>query len=157
MFVCLGNICRSPTAQAVFAARAAYAGLDVTVDSAGTGGWHEGQPPDIRTQEHGRQRGYVFTNMRARAFTDEDFTWFDYILAMDEKNLDVLKSRRPDDYNGHIGLLMDFARDLDVKEVPDPYYSGASGFVRVLDLIETACSGLIAHIKAQSAKPSQVS
>ncbi len=154
LFVCLGNICRSPTAQAVFSARAAYAGLDISVDSAGTSGWHTEKPPDSRAQKYGAKRGYLFSNIKARVLQDEDFEKFDYILAMDLKNLEVIRDRMPKDYQGHTGLFLDFAQDLDVKEVPDPYYSGAESFERVLDMIELACGGLISDIKTRSDLPS---
>ena len=149
LFVCLGNICRSPTAEAVLRMRAAYADLAVTVDSAGTSGWHGGQPPDSRAMEYGAQRGYSFKGMTARIFEPSDFDKFDYILAMDEKNLEVLEGMVSESFKGHLGLLLDFSNGFDVKEIPDPYYSGATGFERVLDLIEDACGGLIAHINAQ--------
>lgn len=148
LFICLGNICRSPTAEAVFRQRAAYAGLDTMADSAGTSGWHKGQPPDSRAIEHGLRRGYRFEGQTARQFENLDYGRFDYILAMDEKNLAVLRANMPDTFSGVIGLLLDFDQQNDVREVPDPYYSGPDGFERVLDLIEGGVDGLIKHIKA---------
>lgn len=99
--------------------------------------------------EHGVKRGYRFDGQAARHFETLDFGRFDYILAMDEANLQVLKDRAPENFNAHLGLLLDFAPDQEVREVPDPYYSGAHGFERVLDLIEAGCTGLITHIKSR--------
>ena len=146
LFVCLGNICRSPTAEAVFRVRAADAGLDVVIDSAGTGAWHAGEPPDTRAQAAGHARGYSFAGQSARAVVDSDFQEFDLILAMDAKNLKNLMRRAPETAQSKIRLFMDFAPQLSVREVPDPYYGGADGFDQVLDLIETASDGLIAHL-----------
>ena len=146
LFVCLGNICRSPTAEAVFRACAARSGLEVEIDSAGTGAWHAGEPPDERAQAAGHNRGYSFDGQTARAVTDADFLDFDLILAMDAKNLKNLQSRAPDAARSNIHLFLDFAPHLSIREVPDPYYGGADGFDHVLDLIEAASDGLIAHL-----------
>ena len=149
LFVCLGNICRSPTAQAVFSRMAVEAGLtDIDIDSAGTGAWHTGEPPDIRSREAGMARGYDFTGQSARAVESLDFARFDYILAMDRKNLRALEDMTPKNWRGHLGLFLDFAGEENA-DVPDPYYGGPDGFENVLDLIERASGGLIAHIKAQ--------
>lgn len=150
LFVCLGNICRSPTAEAVLKASASYAGLDLTIDSASTSGWHTGQPPDARAVEHGKQRGYRFDGQRSSYLEDADFTRFDYIIAMDEANLQAIHERAPDGASCEIALLLDYAPDQDVREVPDPYYSGSHGFERVLDLIELGCTGLLTRIKSKT-------
>ncbi len=151
LFVCLGNICRSPTAEGVFRARAAQAGLAVEVDSAGVAGWHEGDPPDPRAIEHAALRGYDITAQRARAVTPEDFTTFDRILAMDASNLDKLAPLRPAWVRGAAQpeLMMNYAPDLGVREVPDPYYGGVDGFELVLDLLEAASDGLIAELQSE--------
>lgn len=148
LFVCLGNICRSPTAEAVFRTRAAAAGLDVAIDSAGTGAWHVGAMPDERAQAAGRARGYDLTSIRARQVVEDDYKMFDLVLAMDHDNLATLKSRAPKDRHGRIRLFLDFAPEARLNAVPDPYYGGDDGFEEVLDLIETASDGLVAHLKA---------
>jgi protein-tyrosine phosphatase len=148
LFVCLGNICRSPTAEAVFRERAARAGLGdrVLVDSAGTGGWHVGHPPDRRAIAHAARRGYDLAPLRARQVTREDFRRFGWILAMDEDNLRDLAAMRPDAFGGHLGLMLDVAPSLGVREVPDPYYGGGEGFERVLDLLEEASERLLERV-----------
>lgn len=147
LFVCLGNICRSPTAEGVFRQRLQQAGLgDCLVDSAGTAGWHEGKSPDARTCLAARRRGYELESLRARQFRVEDFQRFDLILAMDRSNLAHLTSLRPRECRAQIDLLL--ARyDLDPAEVPDPYYGGKQGFEQVLDLIEQACDGLLEEVR----------
>jgi protein-tyrosine phosphatase len=150
LFVCLGNICRSPTAQAVFAARAKSAALDLIVESAGTGAWHEGEPPDPRSIEAGRGRGYSFTGQTARKVEPLDFARFDYILAMDGQNLRELEALCPQSYGGHLGLFLDFAGKAGA-DVPDPYYGGERGFETVLDLIERASDGLLKTLKTNAA------
>ena len=152
LFVCLGNICRSPTAEGVFRARAARAGLAdrLEIDSAGTGDWHVGQPPDRRAIAAAATRGYDLASLRARQVAADDFHRFDWILAMDRANLRELAALRPRAYAGHVGLFLDVAPELDVREVPDPYYGGADGFERVLDLIETASDALIERVTAGS-------
>lgn len=132
--VCLGNICRSPTAEAVLRHKLAAAGLDghVEVDSAGTGGWHVGEPPDPRSQHHAARRGYDLSPLRARRVAEEDFHRFDLILAMDHDNLADLQRLAPD------GLRRAELRLFAEIEVPDPYLSGPAGFERVLDLVEAA-------------------
>lgn len=148
LFVCLGNICRSPTAEAVFRERAARAGLGdrILVDSAGTGSWHVGHPPDRRAIAHAARRGYDLSPLRARQVTREDFRRFGWILAMDEDNLRDVAALRPDAFAGHLGLVLDFAPSLGVRKVPDPYYGGVDGFERVLDLLEEASEGLLAEV-----------
>jgi len=120
----------------------------LTIDSAGTGDWHEGDPPDRRSSEHAKRRGYDLSRLRARQVTRADFTRFGWILAMDRRNLRELAMLKPDDYRGNLGLLLDFAPHLGVREVPDPYYGDANGFEGVLDLVEPACAALLAHIRA---------
>lgn len=150
LFVCLGNICRSPTAEAVFKHKAAEAGLNLHIDSAGTHGYHIGSPPDKRSQAAGVERGYSFKGLKCRRVDESDFEKFDYILAMDNSNLSNLHGMSPAQYHDKIKLFLDYANEED-KEVPDPYYGGKRGFELVLDLIEAASDGLIAHIKVHSA------
>lgn len=152
LFVCLGNICRSPTAEGVFRARAARAGLadHLEIDSAGTGDWHVGHPPDRRAIAAAASRGYDLAGLRARQVATSDFHRFGWILAMDHANLRDLAALRPRAFEGHLGLFLDVAPELDVREVPDPYYGGADGFERVLDLIETASDALIERVTAGS-------
>ncbi len=149
LFVCLGNICRSPTAEAVFRHKAKDAGLDVFIDSAGTGAWHQGETPDPRAMAAGKSRGYDFAGQTARAVQDIDFEDFDYILAMDRKNLTHLMDRAPKSSQARLRLFLDFSQQ-NMDEVPDPYYGGANGFEHVLDLIEDASEGLIKHLKQKS-------
>lgn len=148
LFVCLGNICRSPTAHGVFEARVAGRGLQsrIAVDSCGTGDWHIGHPPDRRARAEAARRGYDLEHLRARQVAVADFGRFDYILAMDHSNLRDLEAMRPADFAGHLGLFLDFAPQADVREVPDPYYGEDDGFSRVLDLIEAASDGLLEEI-----------
>lgn len=147
LFVCLGNICRSPTAEGVFRLRLQQAGVEhCLVDSAGTAGWHEGKAPDSRTCRAARTRGYELGTLRARQFRVEDFQRFDLILAMDRSNLAYLLSLRPRECRAQLDLLL--ARyGLEIDEVPDPYYGGEQGFEQVLDLIERACDGLLAEVR----------
>ena len=154
LFVCMGNICRSPTAEAVFREQAKRAGLlgQLLIESAGIGDWHAGQPPDKRAITHARRRGYDLDALRARQVRREDFARFDYILAMDLRNLRDLKALAPPDHKGHLGLLLDFAPRLGLREVPDPYFGGADGFETVLELTERACEALLAHLREQHAQ-----
>lgn len=145
LFVCLGNICRSPTAEAVMRQRAA--GMDVHIESAGTGAWHVGNRPDPRSMEVGRARGYSFAGQSARAVSAADFEHFDYILAMDAQNLQDLSARCPAQYAGKLDLFLNYSPAHKGQDVPDPYYGGAQGFDNVIDLIEAACDGLIAALR----------
>jgi len=152
LFVCLGNICRSPTAHGVLLGMLEEEGLSkqVSVDSAGTAGWHIGKSPDPRSQKAAQARGVDISGQRARQVSPEDFEIFDYILAMDRSNLEDLKALYAD--NGNKGtppklFLRAFGRSFDEHEVPDPYYGGEAGFRHVLDLVEDACDGLIADIR----------
>lgn len=146
LFVCLGNICRSPTAEAVFRHKAAEADLKVTIDSAGTHGYHIGSPPDKRSQAAGAARGYSFSGLKCRRVEHSDFEKFDYILAMDHSNLSNLQDMSDKQYHGKIQLMLEYANSA-YKEVPDPYYGGRKGFDLVLDLIEQASVGLVQHLK----------
>ena len=149
LFVCLGNICRSPSAEAVFRAIAAREAPELTleIDSAGTAGYHIGDPPDPRSQEAARRRGYDMTPLRARIVDGADFERFDLILAMDTNNLEVLRKRAPVACRERVRLFLEFAPDCGLDEVPDPYYGGPSGFEQVLDLVEEASRGLLIHLK----------
>ena len=148
LFVCLGNICRSPTAHAVFASRVAAQGLAdrIRVDSAGTGDWHVGESPDERSQQHALRRGYDLAPLRARQVSVRDFHEFDFVLAMDRSNLANLERMRPAEFKGELGLFLPYGGS-EVAEVPDPYYGGARGFETVLDLIEDAADGLLDHLR----------
>jgi len=148
LFVCLGNICRSPTAEGVFRKLVADRGLEhrIHVDSCGTTNWHRGKPPDPRSVAAARRCGYDLERLRARQLCWEDYYTFDYMLAMDEANLEVLRREAPLDYAGHTGLFLDFAPDLPEREVPDPYYGEGDGFLRVLELVEVASEGLLAEL-----------
>ena len=147
VFVCLGNICRSPMAEGVFAAQAALNGLgDVEIDSAGTGDWHIGSAPDERAIAAANNRGIDISGLRARQFMLEDFERFDIIAAMDGANVAKLRSIATPETAGKVRLFLDYARDLPVREVPDPYYGGAEGFESVLDLLEIGSLGLVDHI-----------
>lgn len=146
LFVCLGNICRSPTAEGVFRARTAAAGLRCTVDSAGTGAWHVGEAPDRRAQAEARKRGYDLSHQRARQAAPEDFRDFDLIFAMDRSNLANMNRLRPDSGGAKLSLFLDLLPDQPLREVPDPYYE--DGFDTVLDLIEDGCDALIKQFTA---------
>lgn len=147
LFVCLGNICRSPTAEAVFRKKADEQGFDLIIDSAGTGAWHAGEPPDARSIEAGEKAGYSFAGQSARQVEKNDFAKFDYILAMDRANLTSLEALKPQGYSGHLGLFLDFAKGQTLRNVPDPYYGGPDGFKQVIYLIEEASAGLIEQLK----------
>jgi protein-tyrosine phosphatase len=148
LLVCLGNICRSPTAEGVLRKMLADSGLDgrVQVDSAGTTGYHEGAPPDARALAAARARGFDLSSLRARRIVAEDFDRFDLILAMDEDNLADLREIAPDGARAQLGLLLDYAAGRRERAVPDPYYGGRNGFERVLDLVTEACAGLVAEL-----------
>lgn len=148
LFVCLGNICRSPTAEAVFKAKARQAGFACDVDSAGTGAWHAGETPDRRAQAVGEKRGYSFAGQKARKITHDDFSKFDYIAAMDASNLSDLHAICPDQHRQKLRLFLNFSNDHKNEDVPDPYYGGPDGFEHVVDLIEEASDGLIQALSA---------
>lgn len=147
LFVCMGNICRSPTAEGVFRHMVAEAdhGDAITIDSSGMAGWHAGKAPDSRSQAAARRRGIEIGDLRARQTNASDFHRFDYILGMDDENMADLAAICPAGREGRMHRMLDFAKDTSVREVPDPYY-GATGFDDVLDLIENASQGLLAHI-----------
>jgi protein-tyrosine phosphatase len=149
LFVCMGNICRSPTAEGVFRAAVVKAGLDgrIRAASAGLGDWHVGSPPDRRAVQAARRRGYDLATLRGRQVKAADFSRFGWILAMDDANMRALTAMRPPDFGGHLGLLLDFAPELGVREVPDPYYGAPDGFDRVLDLVEASTAGLLARLR----------
>ena len=149
LFVCLGNICRSPTAEGVFRALLESESLNgqVQVDSAGTGSWHIGGPPDRRAQAAARKRGIDLSGQRARQAKPADFKRFDYVIAMDRDNHHDLAGLCPPDEEHRLHLLMDFAPELGKRDVPDPYYGGGGGFEAVLDMIEAAARGLLADIR----------
>jgi protein-tyrosine phosphatase len=149
LFVCMGNICRSPTAQGVFGKLLDTEGLAelIEIDSAGTHAYHIGEPPDRRARETAVSRGIDLSGLRARRVEQEDFDYFDYVLAMDQDNYHSLSSICPPGREHKLMLLMDFAPDLRTREVPDPYYGGASGFERVLDMVEAAAEGLLADVR----------
>ncbi len=149
LFVCMGNICRSPTADAVFKHTVRKAGLEheIFVDSAGTHAYHIGEPPDRRTQNSALKRGYHMHDLRARRVAANDFSDFHYILAMDHENLALLQQRCPDQYNSKLELFMNYSKGLySNQEVADPYFGGDQGFELVLDMVEEASQGLLEHI-----------
>ncbi|MDO8789828.1 MAG: low molecular weight protein-tyrosine-phosphatase [Sulfuritalea sp.] len=145
LFVCTGNICRSPTAEGVARGLARKQGVEhlFEFDSAATHGYHVGDPPDPRTIAAALRRGYDLASLRARRVTDFDFIHFDYVLAMDREHLDLLQRACPRPHQKKLGLFLEFGERFKEDEVPDPYYGGAQGFEHVLDLIEDAATGLI--------------
>jgi len=147
LFVCLGNICRSPTAEGVFRDLVEREGLgdQIRIDSAGTHAYHIGEPPDGRAQAEAKRRGIDISGLRGRQAHTEDFRTFEYVLAMDRSNHQNLLSICPLDREGRLGMFLDFAPDVGRREVPDPYYEG--GFEHVYDMIEQAAQGLLADIR----------
>jgi protein-tyrosine phosphatase len=144
LFVCTGNICRSPTAAGVFAEFVRRAGLQdaIHVESAGTHDYHTGNPPDARAQKHASERGYDLSALRARQVRRRDFADFDHIVAMDRGHLEILERNCPPEHRGKLRML------IRGRDVPDPYYGGADGFERVLDLVEAGCLALLAEVRA---------
>ena len=157
LFVCMGNICRSPTAEGVFRHVVEEAGLSMQIetDSAGTSDYQKGDPPDKRAQQAAIRRGYNLSRLKARQVRPEDFLEFDHILVMDQKNMRDLKAIYPNGAQAQIALFLDYARSAQLKEVPDPYYGGASGFELVLDLVEDAARGFLQHLIDQNRKPAK--
>jgi protein-tyrosine phosphatase len=149
LFCCMGNICRSPTAEGVLRRQVAAAGLAnrIHIDSAGTHAYHIGHAPDPRSQAAAAARGYELGNLRARQIGLHDFAEFDYILAMDNGNLAELKRVVPREYRAKPGLFMNYSRRQAGSEVPDPYYGDPESFERVLDMAEDGCAGLLSAIK----------
>jgi len=156
LFVCLGNICRSPTAEGVFRHKVNQRGIrdgylgDIFIDSAGTGAYHIGKKPDRRARETARQNGVNLEELRARQVTVQDFTDYDYILAMDQENIRAMKRICPAENSHKIRLLMDYAENCPgISEVPDPYSGGIEGFHRVYDIIDRANDGFLKYILAR--------
>ena len=149
LFVCMGNICRSPTAEGVFKHLVRAEGIagSIESDSAGTHDYHIGDPPDLRSQAAASRRGYDLSALRARQVKVQDFADFDYVVAMDETNRIALRKLCPTQYRERVKLFMEFAPEAGRREVPDPYYGGAQGFDDVLDLVERAARGLLNHIR----------
>lgn len=145
--VCLGNICRSPTAEAVLKAKVAKLRVNIEVDSAGTIGYHAGNPPDSRSQATGQKRGYNFKGMQSRKVIADDFEYYDLILAADKSNLADLKTACPEHLQYKLSLFLSHS-DNDIDEIPDPYYGGDNGFEQVLDLIEDASDALLDALKS---------
>ncbi|ATE59755.1 low molecular weight protein-tyrosine-phosphatase [Thauera sinica] len=148
LFVCTGNICRSPTAEGVARHFIDVGGYRdrIEVDSAGTNGYHAGEAPDPRTQKAALRRGYDLSALRARKIEALDFARFDLVLAMDRGHLDIMRRTCPEFYRGRLGLFMEYARNREFDEVPDPYYGGPTGFDAVLDMCEDAIQGLLESI-----------
>jgi protein-tyrosine phosphatase len=149
LFVCMGNICRSPTAEGVFRKIVADAGMSdlIHIESAGTHAYHAGASPDHRAQQAAERRGVTLSHIRARRVSDEDFEAFDYILVMDRHNLEELQQRVPEQHKHKVRLFLDFAGSPQTDEVPDPYYGGAAGFELVLDLVEQASERLLRRLR----------
>jgi len=151
LFVCMGNICRSPTAEAVFRHQVEAAGFEgeIYVDSAGTHDYHVGQPPDERAQRAAARRGYDTNGLCARSVNERDFEIFHYILAMDRANLAILQRECPPQYSHKLGLLMQYSKRFseEIQEIPDPYFGGHQGFEHVLNLVEEAGRGLLNRIQ----------
>lgn len=152
LFVCLGNICRSPVAEGVFRKKIEDAGYtdNLTIDSAGTAAWHVGKSPDDRMTSAAHSRGYDLSPLRARQVTEKDFENYDFLVAMDDENYDGLMDIRPEAPRGKIVMFLDYAKDISEKEVPDPYFGGDEGFHHVIDLVENAADGLIESLKLKS-------
>jgi protein-tyrosine phosphatase len=154
LFVCMGNICRSPTAHGVFRALVEKEGLSqaVEIDSAGTHAYHVGSAPDRRAQATAQERGIDISDLVARRVEPDDFDLFDFVVAMDQDNYMSLSEICPDQHVDKIYMFMDFADHMRTREVPDPYYGGPSGFDRVFDLVEAASEGLLQEIRQRHLK-----
>jgi protein-tyrosine phosphatase len=149
LFICMGNICRSPTAEGVFRQLARESGLaqHLVIDSAGTHNYHPGSPPDQRSQQHAALRGYDLSDLRARQINDQDFEKFDLLLVMDWDNLALTEQLCPPVHVSKLRRLTEFCLKHDAAVIPDPYYGGAAGFDHVLDLVEDASRGLLMHVE----------
>ena len=147
LFVCTGNICRSPTAEGVLRHLARDVGIELHVESAGIGDWHVGQAPDERAQHHARSRGYDLSAQRARQVRKRDFEEFDLIVAMDRGHLQILQEHCPPQHHGKLRML------INGRDVPDPYHGGPEGFERVLDMVEAACLGLLSELRHSPKAP----
>ena len=149
LFVCLGNICRSPTAEGVLRKKIQNDNLNqkIKIDSVGTGSWHTGNPPDKRSQEVAALRGYDISNQRSRQINNRDIGESDYIIAMDANNFSTLQQMTPGQMQKKLYRFLEFAPHLERIDIPDPYYSGPNGFDLVIDLIEAASEGLLEYIK----------
>lgn len=149
LFVCMGNICRSPTAEGVFRHLLRGEGFAdlIETDSAGTHGYHIGEPPDARARETALRRGVDLSDLRARRVVREDFEFYDYVLAMDRENYQALTSLCPPHHRRKLKLFMEYAPEMGVREVPDPYYGGPGGFEQVFDMVEAAALGLLEDIR----------
>jgi len=146
LFVCLGNICRSPAAEGVM--KRLVKGLPIEIQSAGTAGYHIGELPDVRMRNHARKRGIELISHAQQFDPSKHFEQFDFIIAMDENNLNDLKSMdRSKKYQHKLSLMTDYSQTIDANEVPDPYYGGPAGFEHVLDILEDACAGLLKKLK----------
>ena len=158
LFVCMGNICRSPTAHGVFRHKVAQQGLERTigVDSAGTHNYHPNSPPDERSQQHAAKRGYDLSDLRARQITDTDFDRHDLILVMDWDNLALIEDICPPPHRHKVRRLTEFCLTMDSPVVPDPYYGGPGGFDHVLDLVENACDGLLRNLTETTSSKAQL-
>lgn len=154
LFVCMGNICRSPTAEGVFCKLITQHGLEdrVRVDSAGTHAYHVGEPPDARSVRAAAERGIDLSHQRARRVTAQDFQQFEYVLAMDSDNYNHLAAICPAGSEYKLRLFLSFAPHLEFRDVPDPYYGGVTGFDRVLDMVEEAARGLLEEVEANLAQ-----
>lgn len=149
LFVCMGNICRSPTAEGVFRKLLEQRRLDgrIEVDSAGTHGYHVGESPDPRTQRAAATRGYDLSTIRARKVTPADLEYFNFVLAMDKNNLEVLRTLCPPELSGRLDLFMRYSPNFDDDEVPDPFYGLGHGFDLVIDMVEDAAKGLLDELE----------
>jgi protein-tyrosine phosphatase len=154
LFVCMGNICRSPTAEGVFQKLVADEGLDhlISIDSAGTHAYHVGSSPDNRAQAAAKKRAIDLSSIRGRQIIVDDLDTFDYVLVMDGSNLRDVQALQQQEQGARVQLFLDFAENAQIREVPDPYYGGSNGFEYVLDLIEDASRGLLDHIKGHDLK-----
>lgn len=153
IFICMGNICRSPTAEGVFRHKVRAAGLieRIAIDSAGTHNYHPGEPPDARSQHHAKRRGYDLSDLRARALSEADIERFDWLIVMDDLNYSTVLKRMAQEHQHKLRRLTEFCTVHQAREVPDPYYGEKADFERVLDLVEDSCDGLLAQVREHMA------